>query len=139
MRRYVFDTDTLSLYQRGHPVLVQRIDGQSPDELAITVITVEEQLSGWYREIRKAKGPPQVAAAYERLARSVKSLAPLQVLPYTEQAIGRYEHLKKQKLNIRKNDLRIAAIALENQATVISRNLRDFRRVPALSVEDWSV
>ena len=43
------------------------------------------------------------------------------------------------KLNVRANDLRIAAIALENSAIVVSRNLRDFQRVPGLQVEDWSV
>jgi tRNA(fMet)-specific endonuclease VapC len=57
---------------------------------------------------------------------------------FTEPAIHRYEGLKWLKLRIKKTDLRIAAIALEQDAIVATRNLRDFMRVPGLRVEDWS-
>ena len=53
-------------------------------------------------------------------------------------ALARYEALRRMKLNVRKIDLRIAAIVLEIGATLVSRNLRDFRRVPGLVVEDWT-
>jgi tRNA(fMet)-specific endonuclease VapC len=43
-----------------------------------------------------------------------------------------------QRLNVGSNDLKIAAIALENQAIVVTRNRRDFGRVAALTCEDWS-
>ena len=34
-------------------------------------------------------------------------------------------------------DLKIASIVLVHDATLLSRNLRDFRQVPGLRVEDW--
>lgn len=61
------------------------------------------------------------------------------ILPYTESAIARVAGLKALRLNVRLMDLRIAAVALENQAVVVTRNRRDFGRVPGLGVEDWSV
>jgi tRNA(fMet)-specific endonuclease VapC len=53
-------------------------------------------------------------------------------------AIMRYEGLKSLNLNVRKMDLRLAAIVQEHQGVPVSRNLRDFRRLPGLSVEDWA-
>ncbi len=57
---------------------------------------------------------------------------------YTEGAIGQYEGLKKQKLNVAKMDLRIAAIVLHSDGILITRNQRDFGRIPGLRIEDWS-
>lgn len=52
----------------------------------------------------------------------------------------RYEALKKDKAarTVGNNDLRIAAIALENGATVVSRNQNDYRRIPQITVAAWS-
>src|SRR5206468_9005708 len=47
MSRYALDTDTLSLWQHGHPAVSQRVAARRPDELTVTVITVQEQLDGW--------------------------------------------------------------------------------------------
>ena len=57
MTRYVLDTDTLSLLQHGHPKVSREYGSRRPSDLAITVISVEEQLSGWYTLIRNARRP----------------------------------------------------------------------------------
>lgn len=50
-----------------------------------------------------------------------------------------FDQLVSAKLNVKHSDLRIAAIALQLGATVVTRNRRDFARVPGLMIEDWSV
>ncbi|HZW32948.1 MAG TPA: hypothetical protein VFF52_19690 [Isosphaeraceae bacterium] len=70
MTPYILDTDILSLYQRGHPKVRQQCRARPTRHLAITVISVEEQLSGWYTAIRKARSPDDLALAYESLADS---------------------------------------------------------------------
>lgn len=138
MIRYILDTDILTLLQERHPVVLARIAGEHPDESAITILTVEEQMSGWYRQLRRAKSPAALAKAYAFLTSTVRSLAKLPIVSFGESAILRAKTLSSQRLNVRKTDLSIAAIALELGATVVTRNVRDFRRVPGLTVEDWS-
>ncbi len=60
------------------------------------------------------------------------------IVAVTESSLRRAESLVKIKLNVGRMDLKIAALALELDATVVTNNLRDFSRVPALKIEDWS-
>ena len=138
MIRFVLDTDTVSLLERGDAMLLQRIARHDARQLATTVITVEEQMTGRLATLRAAKTLLQQVIAYRRLADTTEALRHLAILPFTEPAIQRYEELWALKLNVGKMDLRIAAIALELGATVVTRNLRDFTRVPGLTCEDWS-
>jgi tRNA(fMet)-specific endonuclease VapC len=139
MALYVIDTDILSLYHDGDILVCQRVNAHPPDELAITVITVEEQLSGWYAYLRRAKQPPEVERAYGELAEAVPFLAAWKILEFPQPAFARYRQLVAMKLNVGKPDLRIAAIVLENNAILVTRNVRDFSRVPNLVIENWAV
>jgi tRNA(fMet)-specific endonuclease VapC len=138
MSLYVLDTDILSLYWEGDASVVARVDACAPTDLAITVITVEEQMTGWYDLLRQARRPPDVAHAYQRLGDCVHFLGRWRILPYTEPAMDRVTAWQRQKLNIRKMDLRIAAITLEHNGILVTRNLRDFQRIPGLTVENWA-
>jgi len=139
MSLFVLDTDVLSLYYHGDPIVVCSIDTQPASALAISVMTVDEQLTGWYTLTRRARRPVEIAQAYSHLADAVVRLARWRILPYTESAIARVAQLKALRLSVGLMDLRIAAIALEHGAIVVTRNRRDFSRIPGLSIEDWSV
>ncbi|HKA06684.1 MAG TPA: type II toxin-antitoxin system VapC family toxin [Gemmataceae bacterium] len=138
MSLYVLDTDIVSLFQHDDAAVAASVQRHPIEELAITVLTVEEQLSGWYNELRKAKKPAILAAVYQQMALTVQFLGHLPILSFTEPAIKRYEALQELKLKVKKTDLRIAAIVLEQNAVLVTRNARDFSRVPGLRIEDWS-
>ena len=129
---YIFDTDHLSLLQRGNEALCNKVSTMRPDELVVTVITIEEQLSGWYTLLRRAKQREKLARVYQRLTDNVKFLARLEILSFTEPANSRYESLRTLKTGIGAMDLRIAAIVLDHGAILLTRNSQDFKRIPDL-------
>jgi tRNA(fMet)-specific endonuclease VapC len=139
MPTFVLDTDTLSLYQRNHPQVVAAIDRHSADALTVSTVTLEEQISGWSSLARAARTPQHHEHAAMFLAALVVSWNRFAVVPLTTAAVTRFEQLVRAKLNVKHNDLRIAAIALELGATLVTRNRRDFGRVAGLLIEDWAV
>jgi tRNA(fMet)-specific endonuclease VapC len=139
MSLFVLDTDHLTLYYCGDPIVVRRVDARPSADLAISIITVDEQITAWYTLTRRARQPGENARACAHLGDAVVRLAKWRILPYTESANARVAQLQALRLNVRLMGLRIAAIALENGAVVVTRNRRDFGRVPGLNIGDWSV
>ena len=68
MNLFVLDTDMLTLLEVAHPAVCKKVSSVPAEELAVTVVTVEEKLTGWYTLIRRAKKPEQFIHAYRRLA-----------------------------------------------------------------------
>lgn len=139
MSLYLFDTDHLSLYQAGHARVLHNLMRHIQDQLAVTVISIEEQLSGWQTALRKARDDVRRAEVYRRMALAVEGLAGWEVAPFSLPAMARHANLLRQHLNVGSNDLKIAAIAMEVGGTVVTRNIRDFARIPGLIWEDWSI
>lgn len=69
---------------------------------------------------------------------AIEYFASFTILDYTAHMDALVIDLRKQGLRIGTQDLRIAAIALVQGATVVTRNTRDFAQVPGLVIEDWS-
>jgi len=96
-------------------------------------------MQGWLGRLPRLQTVLAIADWHDRLVnRMLPILARYRVTPLSEQAILRFEQLRGQRLNVGPMDLRIAAITLEQGWTVVTRNRRDFRRVPGLQVVDWS-
>jgi tRNA(fMet)-specific endonuclease VapC len=70
-------------------------------------------------------------------SRRSKLLAGFPIVSYDQPAEDEFQLLRV--IRIGTQDLQIASIALANQLIVVTRNRRDFSRVPGLTIEDWSV
>lgn len=86
----------------------------------------------------QAKDAEQQILAYERFMELLGDYQTRQVLRYDAAGAAVFENLRLAKVRIGTLDLRIAAIVLSRNATLLSRNLRDFHKVPGLHVEDWT-
>jgi tRNA(fMet)-specific endonuclease VapC len=137
-QRFVLDTDILTLYQCGDANVVRNAQSRAPDRLAVAIISVGEQLSGWYTELRQAKKIEHLAKVYQRMTDAVRFLVRFNILTFAESAIVRYQDLRAAHRRLDKDDLRIAAIVLEDDDTLVTRNTKDFQRIPGLRIEDWS-
>ncbi|MEH2359932.1 hypothetical protein [Nostoc sp.] len=67
MSLWILDTDHISLFQQQHPVVTKRISAVNPEDIAITIITIEEQLRGRFNVIRKASSSDTLVLAYAKL------------------------------------------------------------------------
>lgn len=138
MSLWILDTDTLTLFLRGDPVVCRRVGGVSPNELAVTIITVEEILTGWHAEIRRVRSDSQLVSAYTSLQQAVEFFRFVRMVPFSVDAVRRYHELRRQYRRLGTNDLRIAAIAIEHSAVIVTRNTRDFGQVEGVTIDDWS-
>jgi len=136
--RYILDTDHLSLYQRGHSLINIRLKNCQPNEIAITIITVEEQIRGRLTQIKKANSTQARIEAYSWLRETINRLTELPVLDLDADACNQDEILRQQKLRLGTQDRRIAAIALSKNAIVVTRNISDFGQIAGLKIEDWT-
>ena len=139
----VLDTDHLSLLERRKSaeslILRARLDRLDTGSPATTIVTYEEQSRGWLAYIARAKTVAQEVEAYAKLKLHLQSFRHILVLDFDQLAAAKYQQLQRLRTRIGAMDLKIAAIVLAQGATLLSRNLSDFRKVPGLRVEDWTV
>jgi tRNA(fMet)-specific endonuclease VapC len=139
---WLLDTDHVSLLLRQDPQ-VQVIFAQNVANTAVSIITLQEVFNGWIGSLNQSSDDRAgTIYKYHQLWLASEFFKTLPVLEFDEIAYDRYTRLAAQNPALRKkrfrNDVRIAAIALVNGATVVTRNRRDFELVRGLLIEDWS-
>ena len=138
----LLDTDHFSILQRNErpatAFLQARLEQLTGDEIQVSIISFQEQAQGWLAYIRRARKPGQILQGFSNLHDMLRNYSTREILPFDEPAMEEFLRLQKQRIRIGTSDLRIAAIAKVNSVKLLSRNLRDFRQVPGLDVEDWT-
>jgi tRNA(fMet)-specific endonuclease VapC len=127
------DSNTISYYFRGDPQVVSRMQAQRPADLAVPGIVEYELRYGLLRL-------PQIAAV-PRLAALAQLLRSMSLLPFDSECAVHAARIRIELevlgTPIGPHDLLIAATAVRYQATLITRNVREFSRVKGLQWLSW--
>ena len=136
----LIDSDHFSVIanqrDRKHSKLVARL-GACDDIVGVPIVVVEEVLRGRLAKLRRIQKLTDLITPYEQLGESIRFLSNFVVAPWNAAAAERMAALKGARLRVGTQDLRIASIALAQDALLISANLVDFEQVPKLRVENW--
>jgi tRNA(fMet)-specific endonuclease VapC len=140
--RYVLDTDHLSFLQKKQQPefdrLSARLEQVPEDDVCTTVINFQEQVLGWTSYLSRARTADAIVKAYDELLMIESYYRDFHLLAFGAAAQTRFDELRRRKIRIPTLDLRIACIALAPDMLLLTRNTRDFGRVPGLAFEDWS-
>lgn len=135
---YILDTDHISLLQQKHPLIMAKINQINPNNIVVTIISFQEQVKGWFNLINRNGDNASIIWAYQGLSDVIKYFNRITVLDFDENAYNIFQNLKSQQIRIGSQDLRIASIALAVNGIIITRNQKDFSKIPNLIREDWT-
>ncbi len=127
----ILDTDHFTVLRYPEhsqcEVLSVRMRQSADTNFATTPISVEEQMRGWLAAIRRARRVHDQILYYTRLVGMIRYVSKWQILPFNEPAADRFEALRKQRVRIGTQDLKIASIGLEAGALLLSAQTARFR------------
>ena len=131
---YLLDTNAcIRVLNNSSSRLVERLQQHRPSELRLCSVVKAELLFG----ARKSTDPARNLRVLRRF------FEPLASLPLDDAGAESYGAirlaLERSGLPIGANDLLIAATAVAHDAVLVTHNVREFCRVPGLSLEDWEV
>lgn len=136
----VLDTDHFNALQIGkgsfYESLAARMDASIDQDFVTTVVTFEEHMRGCLAQIRRAKDVGAEFAPYDQLIGLVRFFQAWGILRFDDDAASPFGSLRRRRIRIGTLDLKIASIALQHAAILLSANANDFNQVPGLQVEN---
>jgi tRNA(fMet)-specific endonuclease VapC len=138
---YLLDTDTISHLFAAHPRVLTRRNNVPSSEIAITIVTRIEVLQGRFDFLLKAATGEELLRAQFWVDKTIQDLAKVEsVVAIDSAAAAEFDRLRldKKLKKIGRGYLLITAIALANRATLVTRNVKDFRQVTGLQIENWA-
>jgi tRNA(fMet)-specific endonuclease VapC len=140
---FLLDSDHLSILQRkSGPELARlqrRLAAVEETDVYVSIISFHEQVGGWHKHLARSKTQRDVVFAYQMFQSILHNFNEMQVLAFDDLAASKFSELRKLRIRVGTMDLRIAAVAIVNKLTLLTRNTVDFERVPGLRFEDWTV
>ena len=140
MTLWILDTDHISLFLAGNKSVIAQVAEHS-ENIAITIITVQELFNGWNEKLNDPRQANNLRNLYTKLWQTTEFIKIITILNFDRGAEACYNDLRQNNRNLAKKrlqkDLRIASIALMQNAIVVTRNYKDFSQVPNLQLDNW--
>jgi tRNA(fMet)-specific endonuclease VapC len=128
---YLLDANTCVYAIKRDSRVLRRLQEHGPDDFGVSAITAAEL---WFGAAKSSR-PRETRSSVDAF------LKPFEILPFGGEAAEEYAEirlqLEKAGRPIGERDLLIAATAKSRGLAVVTHNVREFARVPGLSVEDW--
>ena len=117
--------------------LTERLQAAANQAVGTTFINVEEQMRGWLAAIAKERQISRQVSAYRELAGLFDFFGELHIVTLSSEAAAMFQEMRASGVKIGTMDLKTACIAINSNALLLTRNRRDFERVPGLRFENW--
>jgi tRNA(fMet)-specific endonuclease VapC len=137
----LLDTDHLSVLvyseHSQYATLAQRMLASDDKDFRASIVSFEEQTRGWLAEVNRCKQPKDFVRPYRKLGDLLDFYCDWELLSFCDKSAAILQEFRAQKIRVATQDLKIAAVALANDALLLTANSVDFERVPNLLMENW--
>jgi tRNA(fMet)-specific endonuclease VapC len=130
--KYLLDTNIcIGLLNNKDPIFLKNLKKLSPDDVFLCSIVKAELLFGAKKSLHRERNEKKLKIFFHEF----------ESLPFDNQCAESYgeirSYLEQSGNPIGNNDLLIAATAIANDLTLITRNVREFSKISSLKITEW--